>query len=39
MDWLSFSTLIDGVLGESDNQVLNVLLPVGAKVLGATAGV
>ena len=36
MDWLSFSTLIDGVLGESDNQVLNVLLPVGAKVLGAT---
>ena len=36
MDLLSFSTLIDGVLGESDNQVLNVLLPVGAKVLGAT---
>ena len=35
MDWLNFSTLIDAVLGESDNQVLNVLLPVGAKVLGA----
>ena len=35
MDWLNFSTLIDAVLGQSDNQFLNLLLPMGAKVLGA----
>ena len=35
MDWLNFSTLIDAVLGQSDNQFLNILLPIGAKVLGA----
>lgn len=35
MDWLNLSTLIDAVLGESNNAVLNLLLPIGAKVLGA----
>ena len=35
MDWLNLSLIIDAVLGQSDNQILNLLLPIGVKVVGA----
>mgnify|MGYP001382424429 FL=1 len=35
MDWLNLSLIIDAVLGQSDNQILNLLLPLGVKVVGA----
>jgi small conductance mechanosensitive channel len=35
MDWLNLNTLIDAALGQSEYQLLNALLPMGTKVLGA----
>ena len=35
MDWLNVNTLIDAALGQSQYEILNALLPIGAKVLGA----
>ena len=34
MDSFNLSLLIDGIVGQSDNQILNIVLPIGLKVLG-----
>lgn len=34
MDWLNLSSLIDALVGQSENQILNVVLPLGLKILG-----
>ena len=37
MDWLNLSSLIDALVGQSENQILNVILPLGLKILGGLA--
>jgi len=37
MEWLNLSTLIDALVGQSDFQILNLVLPLGLKILGGLA--